>query len=53
MVIIQSQKDGFRRCGQKHPAEPTEYPDDHFTPEELEILKNEPMLVVKLTKEQP
>lgn len=46
MIIITSKKAGFRRCGVAHPAEPTEYPDDTFTPEQLEILHDEPMLVV-------
>lgn len=47
MIRIRSIKDGFRRCGVAHPAEPTEYPDDQFTDEELEVLKSEPMLFVE------
>lgn len=46
MLIITSKQHGFRRCGVAHPAEPTEHPDDAFTPEQIEILRNEPMLVV-------
>jgi len=46
MIIITSKKDGFRRCGIAHPATTTEYPDDRFTEEELEVLRKEPMLVV-------
>ena len=46
MLIITSKQPGFRRCGVAHPAEPTEHPDDAFTPEQIEILRNEPMLVV-------
>lgn len=46
MLIITSKKDSFRRCGVAHPAESTEYPDGTFTPEEIEILHAEPMLVV-------
>ncbi len=47
MIIITSKKDGFRRCGVAHPAEPTDFPDGTFTPEQIEILRNEPMLVVQ------
>ena len=46
MLIITSKKPGFRRCGMAHPAAPIEHPDGTFTPEEIEILKAEPMLVV-------
>jgi len=46
MLIITSKKAGFRRCGVAHPAEPTEHKDGTFTPEQIEILHNEPMLVV-------
>lgn len=45
-IQIVSKKDGFRRCGIPHPSSPTTYADDRFTKEELEILKNEPMLIV-------
>jgi hypothetical protein len=46
MLIITSKQHGFRRCGVAHPAEPTEHPDGTFTPEQIEILHQEPMLVV-------
>ena len=46
MLIITSKQPGFRRCGVAHPAEPTEHPDGTFTPEQIEILHQEPMLVV-------
>lgn len=46
MIIITSKQHGFRRCGVAHPAETTEYPDGTFTPEQIEILHAEPMLVV-------
>lgn len=46
MIIITSKKEGFRRCGVAHAATPTEYPDGRFTPEQIEALHNEPMLVV-------
>ena len=47
MIIITSKKAGFRRCGIAHPVEPTEYPDGTFTPEQIEALHAEPMLVVR------
>jgi len=50
MIRITSKQDGFRRCGTAHPKEATEYADDRFTPGELEILSNEPMLVVDLSQ---
>lgn len=46
MLIITSKKNGFRRCGVAHSEAPTEYPAETFTPEQIEILHNEPMLVV-------
>lgn len=46
MIIITSKKAGFRRCGVAHPAEPTEYPDGTFSPEQLKALHAEPMLMV-------
>lgn len=51
MVIISSKKDGFRRAGQAHPAEATEYKDGHFTKEQLEQLHAEPMLLVQEVNE--
>lgn len=47
MIRIRSKQDGFRRAGTAHPAETTEYPDDHFTAHQLAELKAEPMLVVE------
>ncbi|KQC03147.1 MAG: hypothetical protein APR55_07115 [Methanolinea sp. SDB] len=47
MIRIISKKDGFRRGGVAHPAKPKDYPDDFFDNEQLEALKNEPMLVVQ------
>lgn len=47
MIRIRSKQDGFRRAGVSHPAEPTEWPDDHFSRAELDQLKAEPMLVVE------
>lgn len=48
MIKIISKKDGFRRCGVAHTEAPTEYPDDAFSDDQLEILMGEPMLVVEV-----
>ena len=45
-VFVQSRKEGFRRCGVAHSAERTEYPDDHWTAEQLAELKAEKQLMV-------
>lgn len=41
-------ENGIRRVGVHHPAEPVVYPEDHFTPSEIEILRNDPDLIVEL-----
>lgn len=46
MIIITSKRAGFRRCGVAHPAEPTEYPDDAFSRDQLKAMHDEPMLMV-------
>ncbi|MHB1059816.1 MAG: HI1506-related protein [Rhodanobacter sp.] len=46
MLRITAKRDGFRRCGVAHPAQPIDHPADRFTGEQTEILKAEPMLVV-------
>ena len=53
MIKIQAKRGGFRRCGVAHSLEPVEYADDHFSPEELAILKAEPSLVVTVTDGTP
>jgi len=53
MIRITSKTDGFRRCGIVHPAAPREYPDDHFSREEIELLTAEPMLIVELVEGEP
>ena len=45
-ITITSKRDGFRRCGMAHPATPTTHDADTFTDEQLQELKDEPMLVV-------
>lgn len=48
MIIITAKKDGFRRCGMAHSVKPVQHNDDAFSPEQLEQLQAEPMLVVEL-----
>lgn len=48
MIRIAAWKDGFRRCGVAHSANPSDWPDDRFSADELEILLNEPMLMVEV-----
>lgn len=56
-IRITAKKDGFRRCKMAHSAKATDYPGDHFSSDQLEALKAEPMLVVQEitddTAEQP
>lgn len=47
MIRITAKRPGFRRCGVAHPAAPTDYPDDHFSAEQLAMLRAEPMLTVE------
>jgi hypothetical protein len=47
MIRITSKREGFRRAGLAHSANPAHYFDDHFTAEQLAALKAEPMLVVE------
>lgn len=47
-ILITAKVNGFRRCGIAHSDETVEYPDDHFTKEQLKTLQSEPMLVVSV-----
>jgi hypothetical protein len=47
-VTIRSKQDGFRRCGIAHSKDLVEYKDGHFSDEELEILQDDPMLIVEV-----
>ena len=53
MIRIIAKRDGFRRCGVAHPAQPTDHPNDSFTGEQIEILKAEPMLTVVEIEDVP
>jgi hypothetical protein len=47
MIRIRSKTDGFMRCGVRHSSDWTLARDGQFTPEQIEILKAEPMLQVQ------
>ena len=54
LKIKANAKEGFWRCGVKHPGEWVTHPDDRFSEKELKILKDEPMLsVVEVPEEKP
>ena len=52
MITITSKKNGFRRCGIVHAEMQTEYANDAFTPEQMEILQAEPLLTVVVTDDK-
>ncbi|MEW5722885.1 MAG: hypothetical protein AB1896_07240 [Thermodesulfobacteriota bacterium] len=47
MIRIKAKRHGFRRCGAAHPGVWTEYADGLWSPDEVERLKAEPMLLVE------
>lgn len=51
MIRITAKQDGFRRAGMAHSMSPVDYPYDTFSPEQLESLSAEPMLVVEFLAE--
>lgn len=53
MIRITAKRDGFRRCGVVHSKAQVEHADGRFSAEELEILKDEPMLTVEVVDEKP
>lgn len=50
MIQIVGKKEGFRRCGLAHPKGAVDYPDGHWTEEQLAALEAEPMLVVTISE---
>ena len=40
-------RNGFRRCGVRHPAEPADHPLDRFSEREIRRLKDDPNLIVE------
>ncbi|MEI6745540.1 MAG: HI1506-related protein [Methylococcaceae bacterium] len=54
MILISAKPtNGFYRCGIFHPTEQVEHDDKAFTKEQLEILKDEPMLSVFESDKKP
>ncbi len=47
MIIIESKREGFRRCGIPHSKTPVKYSDDYFSESEIKILESEPMLKIQ------
>lgn len=53
MILISAKpSNGFWRCGVFHPSDQVEHSDDAFTPEQLVILKEEPLLSVFITTDE-
>lgn len=52
IVRIVARRDGFRRCGIAHPAQPVEHPAGRFSAAELARLQAEPMLEVELLDDE-
>ncbi|HBE4653547.1 TPA: hypothetical protein OZ629_005281, partial [Escherichia coli] len=46
VIEITARREGFRRCGVAHSATTKAWPADAFTPEQLAVLKADPMLIV-------
>ncbi len=46
VIEITARREGFRRCGVAHSATTKAWPVDAFTPEQLAVLKADPMLIV-------
>lgn len=46
MIYIIAKRHGFYRCGVAHSDTLTEWPDNHFTAEQIAQLEAEPMLIV-------
>lgn len=45
-ITITAKREGFRRCGVAHGAQPVEHAVDAFTPAEWAQISGDPMLVV-------
>ncbi len=48
LLRVNSLTDGFRRAGIRHPFGVSDYPLDHFDPAQIEIMLDEPALIVEL-----
>lgn len=52
-IQITARRDGFRRLGIAHSAKTVTWPDDKFTDSELQILENDPNLIVIRLQDMP
>lgn len=52
-IQITARRNGFRRLGIAHSANTVTWPDDHFSDGELEILENDPNLIVIRLQDVP
>ena len=52
-IQITARRDGFRRLGIAHSATTVEYPNGHFSKDELAILKGDPNLIVIEVTDMP
>ncbi|ECH6612225.1 hypothetical protein V5750_000830 [Salmonella enterica subsp. enterica serovar Schwarzengrund] len=52
-IQITARRDGFRRLGIAHSANTVTWPDDHFSDSELQILENDPNLIVVRLQDVP
>lgn len=52
-IRIRSKRNGFRRCGVAHSAEPIDWPDNSWTDEQIKALEAEPMLTVERIPDAP
>ena len=52
-IQITARRNGFRRLGIAHSANTVTWPDDHFSESELQILENDPNLIVVRLQDVP
>ncbi|CAM7522826.1 Mu-like prophage FluMu N-terminal domain-containing protein [Citrobacter freundii] len=52
-IQITARRDGFRRLGIAHSANTVTWPDEHFSDSELQILENDPNLIVVRLQDMP
>lgn len=52
-IQITARRDGFRRLGIAHSANTVTWPDDQFSDSELQILENDPNLIVVRLQDMP
>ncbi|MBM3070369.1 HI1506-related protein [Lelliottia sp. RWM.1] len=52
-IQITARRDGFRRLGIAHSANTVTWPDDQFSESQLQILENDPNLIVVRSQDVP